>query len=134
MRRPPLAVVIIAFVYIAAGIVGFVYHGVDLVTRRPLEFEIVLVCLIRLLAIIGGVFLLRGRNWARWLLIGWMAYHVVLSAFHTASEAAMHGILLGIISYLLLRERSAAFFRIPATVEASNATEKGPPTEFDAGV
>ena len=34
------------------------------------------------LAIVCGVFLLRGHNWARWLALAWIAFHVVLSAFH----------------------------------------------------
>ena len=30
-------------------------------------------------AIVGGIYVLRGANWARWLLAVWMALHVAIS-------------------------------------------------------
>jgi hypothetical protein len=70
-----------------------------------------LVCFVRLLAIVGGVFLLRGRAWARWLLLAWLAFHVVLSAFHNRVELAMHAGLLVVIGFFLFRPKAAAYFR-----------------------
>jgi hypothetical protein len=57
------------------------------------------------------VFLLRGRNWARWGVIVWLAYHVVLSAFHSALAVVIHTLLLAVIGYLLMRPRESAYFR-----------------------
>src|SRR5262249_39079375 len=62
------------------------------------------------LAIVCGVFLLRGSNWARWLLLAWIAFHVVLSAFHNVFELAMHSLLLVVVAYCLFRPRTSAYF------------------------
>ena len=37
----------------------------------------------RLLQIVAGVFMLYGRNWARWLLVAWIAFHIVVGALHS---------------------------------------------------
>jgi len=42
--------------------------------------------MIRIIAVVGGVFLLMGHNWARWLMLAWLAFHVAVSAFHSLSE------------------------------------------------
>ena len=48
------------------------YHFSEL--RQP---EGVWVGLTELLAILSGVFMLRGQNWARWLALAWIAFHVI---------------------------------------------------------
>ncbi|HLA12673.1 MAG TPA: hypothetical protein VJ023_18960 [Pyrinomonadaceae bacterium] len=101
MNKRPLSVVLIGYVFIAAGIFGFAYHVTDFQTVRPAEYAWVL--LLRLLAIFGGVLVLAGKSWARWLLIAWLAYHTLLSAFHSASEFLFHGLLFAVIAYLLFR-------------------------------
>jgi hypothetical protein len=40
-----------------------------------------------------------------------MAYHVVLSAYHSLSEVLMHALLLAVFTWFLLRPTAAAFFR-----------------------
>ena len=109
MNTRPLSVTLIAWLFIAAGAVGLVYHAGDFRALPPLSFA--LVCFVRLLAVLGGVFLLRGQNWARWLVLGWLAYHVALSALHSAAGVAMHAALLALIGYFLLRPRASAWFR-----------------------
>ena len=47
----------------------------------------------RLLAIVGGVGLLRGHNWARWLLVAWMVFHIGLSLVHSLPELLMHTVI-----------------------------------------
>ena len=111
MTRRPLSVTIIGCLFIVAGTVGLVYHAAEFKTDRPFQYELLLVCLIRLLAIVCGVFMLRGRDWARWGILVWIAYHVVLSAFHTLSELVMHSLLLVIVAWFLLRPRASAYFR-----------------------
>jgi len=110
MTKRPLSVTIIGCLFVAAGMVGLVYHAMEFTTtNRPLQ--LVLVCFVRLLAIVCGIFMLRGHNWARWGLLVWIAYHVVLSAFHSVFEVVMHGLLLAVITWLLLRPRVSAYFR-----------------------
>ncbi len=113
MNKRPLSVTIIGFIFIAAGVIGFAYHITEFKMQRPFEPEIVWVSLVRLLAILGGVFVLRGNNWARWLLLVWIAFHVILSAFHSLFEFVVHGLLFGDIAYFLFRPRASAYFRGP---------------------
>ena len=111
MTKRPLSVTIIGWLFIVAGTVGLVYHATEFKTDGPIQYELVLVCLIRLLAIVCGVFMLRGKNWARWGILVWIAYHVVLSAFHPLSELVMHGLLLAVVAWFLLHPRASAYFR-----------------------
>src|SRR5206468_3983960 len=81
VHKRPITVAIIGYLFIAVGSIGLIYHTVE--ERHPFDGELIWIVLLRLLAIVGGAFLLRGRNWARWLLIAWMGYHVALSVFHS---------------------------------------------------
>jgi hypothetical protein len=76
MNQRPLSVTIVAALLILAGMIGFAYHLTEFVSRSRLQSDDLWVLAVRLLAIAYGVFLLRGRNWARWLAIAWIAYHV----------------------------------------------------------
>ena len=59
--------------------------------------------------------MLRGCNWARWLALAWIAFHVVLSAFHSLPEFALHAVLCAVFAYFLLRPDAALYFRpVPA--------------------
>ena len=109
MKKRPLSVTVISWLFIAAGTVGLAYHLPEF--KGPFNYELVWVCILRLLAILSGVFMLRGRNWARWLLLGWIVYHVILSAFHSLSELVMHGVLLLVVAYFLFQPKASAYFK-----------------------
>ena len=106
MKRP-LAITVLGCLFILAGSAGLVYH----LTDRPLEKGIVLISLVRLLAVIGGVFLLLGHSWARWLLLAWLAFHVGISAFRSLPDTLAHLVLLIVVAYFLLTPPSATYFR-----------------------
>lgn len=95
---------------IAAGATGLAYHFPELL-RQPWPRDILWVELVRLAAIVCGIFLLRGREWARWLALAWMAYHVVLSAFHEAPGLVLHSLFLAAIGWVLLRPAATRYFR-----------------------
>jgi uncharacterized membrane protein len=80
--------------------------------RHPLSNDVVLALIVRLLAVVAGIFMLRGHNWARWLAIVWIAFHVVMSAFHSVPSAAFHALLLAVLAYFLFRRQSTAYFRV----------------------
>lgn len=65
----------------------------------------------QILAIVAGVFLLRGHNWARWLLVAWLGFHVVLSALHPGHDLVVHGVLMAVLVYFLFRAPASEFFR-----------------------
>src|SRR3954469_12246021 len=108
INKRPLPVTIIGWLFIAAGTVGLVYHAREFKLGDPFDNEAVWVSVVRVLAIVGGVFVLRGRNWARWLLLLWMAVHVVLSVYHSLREVIMHALLTTVIAYFLQREKASA--------------------------
>jgi hypothetical protein len=126
MNRRPVSVAIIGCLFLAAGAVGLAYHATEIRAERLFENDAVWVCLVRLLAMVGGAFLLRGRDWARWLLAAWMAYHIVLSAFHSLEQLLAHCLLFGVIAWFLFRPRTSAFFR-RGRVESAQAPENDDP-------
>ena len=63
-----------------------------------------------LAALVAGVFLLRGANWARWLAIAWIAFHVALS-FGSLQRLVVHTVILLLFVYLLFRPSANAYFR-----------------------
>ena len=111
MMNRPIPVVITAFIFIIAGFVGLAYHAHEYFEPGSIKFELVWVLFIRVLAIVCGFLLLRRVKWARWLAITWIAYHVVLSLFHSTSETITHFVLLVIVSFLLFMPKSSAYFR-----------------------
>ena len=120
MNKRPLPVTIIAWLYVVAGVVGLAYHATEFKVARPFEGDVLWVCFVRLLAIVAGAFMLRGRNWARWLSIAWMAWHVVLSTFHPLSELIMHSVLLVMFGFFLFRPGASAYFRNGRTEHRQN--------------
>ena len=111
MNKRPHSVTAIGCIFIVAGVIGLAYHGAEFKAQRPFVYDSVWVLLVRVLAILGGVFLLRGSDWARWFLLIWIAYHVILSAFHSVFELITHSLLFAVIAYFLYRPRVSAYFR-----------------------
>ena len=70
-----------------------------------------MVHLSRLLAIVAGLFMLRGHNWARWLLVAWIAFHIVLSALHSALQLLIHVAIFTVILFFLFRRSASEYFR-----------------------
>ncbi len=66
---------------------------------------------IRALAVVAGVGVLRGFNWARWLLVVWMGFHVGLSARGQLPDLIVHGALSVLVVYFLFRPRAAQYFK-----------------------
>lgn len=110
LARRPIAVLVIAGAYLAVGIIGFVAHFHDFLATPS---EGAWIELTELLAVVIGVFLLRGRNWARWLAVAWIAFHVVLSAFGSIHEVAIHALIAVLIAWLLFRPDTARWFHPP---------------------
>ena len=71
MKKRPLAVTILSWLLIVVGLVGLVYHAQELDLRQPFQNDTVWVELVRVLA------------------MAWIAFHVVISIFHSWSQVAM---------------------------------------------
>ncbi|MBI3579090.1 MAG: hypothetical protein HY276_05310 [Ignavibacteriales bacterium] len=110
MSKLPKLVAFVAWLFIVVGISGLVYHANEFNAKGLFEGEIVWAAFIRLLAIVGGVLLLRKISWARWLLLLWVVYHVVLSTMHSAFELTIHCVVLIVVAYIFLRPATMAYF------------------------
>jgi hypothetical protein len=112
MKRP-LSITILAWIYIAIGVVSFIY-GAPL---HAIHADDVLAESVRLSGIVAGAWMLRGENWARWLAIAWILFHVGLSAFHNLRELAVHTVFGIAIATFLFRPNAARYFRPNANSE-----------------
>jgi hypothetical protein len=106
----PISVTGVAWLFIVVGTVTFVYHSPGLLHPHADDF---LVEFTELLALVAGLFMLWRQNWARWLALAWMGFHVVLSAFPPFQGLVVHILVFGGITYLLLRPDAADYFREP---------------------
>lgn len=121
MSKRPVAIAIIGWLYIAVGVLGLVRGlwplmkpaatsvGTDIRPQPILDSLYVSVS--GLIAGLGGALLIRGCHWARWLLVVWMVFHVLLSLLHSVSELAVHCVLFGTIFWFLFRPQATAYLR-----------------------
>ena len=117
MKNRPLSIILISGLFIAAGVIGIIYHASEL--KDLATPDVSLVFFVRMLAIIGGIFTLRGANWARWLLVVWILYHVILSFFHTSAELIMH-VALSIVVVISLFHAKANYYFKKSEINNSN--------------
>lgn len=107
-NKRPLSVTILGCLYIGVGTIGFADHFTEFLA---FQYDGLWVELIEILAILCGVFVLRGHNWARWVALAWIAFHVILSAFHAFREFAIHCLFCAVIAWFLFRPEAARYFR-----------------------
>ena len=110
MKNKPISVLIVAILLILAGTVGFFYHLQDFSDPDQELYITILVEILRIVAIISGVLLLRRNNLGKWLAIGWVALHVIISALNSVQEMLMHLVILIIITVLLFLPSSSSYF------------------------
>lgn len=109
--KAPWPVLLVAALYIAIGAIGFVAHFPAFHGQYGFHQEDFWIELTEALALLAGIYLLRGRDWARWLALVWIAFHVVLSAFHSLQEMLIHAALCVLIAFVLFGPPSRGFFR-----------------------
>jgi len=109
MKRP-ISVTLISILFITAGIAGIVYHASEWKTMG-MQGETISALGIRLLAIVGGIFALRGSNIARWVLVIWILYHVALSFFHSGMELFTHAAVAVMVMFALFNSRANLYFK-----------------------
>ncbi len=129
MKKRPWSVTFIGWLLIVVGSVVLVaglwpsaHTDASKYPPEPL-YELALICLVRVIGIVGGVFMLRGRNWARWLVVAWIGFHVIIGFTRSIFSSVVHDSILAVAIYVLFRPRASAFFR------GRNEPEKSPPPE-----
>lgn len=108
MGKRPIPVLIVAAVYVLVGVMGFVYHFTELTGGHQ---DAIAIELTELTAVIAGVALLMRKNWARWLALAWVVFHVVISLFHPLGELLIHAVLCILITWLLFQPATARWFK-----------------------
>lgn len=105
MKRP-FQVTVLAWLFIAVGIASTVYH----LMKGSLDRSIAPILLVGTIAIVAGIFLLRGASWARWLILAWLAFHVIVGALNSVQDAMPHLVLLLVVGYFLLGPPTSKYF------------------------
>lgn len=78
-RKPPVFIILIAVAFIAVGLLDIWRASTPLTSSSAPPGDALVVLLIGMTAVLGSMYLLKGHNWARWLLATWMALHVAVS-------------------------------------------------------
>lgn len=116
MNKRPIPVTLVGGVLIAVGAIGIAYHFSEFKSAHPVEYFGVFAA--RLLAIMCGAFLLRGKDWARWLAMAWIAFHVALSYFHSMQQVALHLVVMVVFAAALFNPAANRYFRAQAAGSA----------------
>lgn len=116
-RRRPRPITVIGWFFIIFGSIallsGLLPFGEITFTQRIAELNTHwMVHLSHILQIVAGAGLLYGRNWARWLLVVWIAFHIVISALHSTFQLALHVFIFSVILYFLFRRGSSSYFGV----------------------
>jgi hypothetical protein len=109
MKQRPFAVTVLSWLFVAIGAVAL---GMDV--RFALAhgggINEALIFPVHALAIVAGAFMLRGADWARWLAVLWMAFHVAITVLNAWRDFAFHAIIFAGVTYLLFRADARAWF------------------------
>jgi hypothetical protein len=112
-KRPP-TITALAVLYMVVGLVSTSYHFSEFKTL-PLTFlsiiETFLMFVIGALAVVAGYYMLRGKNWARWLALAWTIFHVLISAFESPWGVIFHGAFVLLLWLLLFSKESNEWFK-----------------------
>ncbi|WP_348262072.1 hypothetical protein P8935_19990 [Telmatobacter sp. DSM 110680] len=108
MKKLPIAVMIVAAIYLLVGVAGFIFHFHELTAGHR---DAIAIELTEMTAVVSGVGLLLRQNWARWLALVWVVFHVFISIFHPLPELLIHAALCGVIAWLLFRPATALWFK-----------------------
>lgn len=110
-RKRPVFVLVIGVLFIAIGLLD-IWLGVSPLANKEAQraSDDLLVASIGIIALVGGIYVLQGHNWARWLLAAWMALHVALSIRQPYALLG-HVVIFGLILAGLFYPAASAYFR-----------------------
>ncbi len=112
MHKRPIAVTLIAWLLIVAGVFAGGVHLSEILSQKSLHLQDLWIPIVGILPAVFGVFILLGKGWARWLALSWMAAHVGISFFDSMQQVAVHSLLLVLIAYCLFRVDARNYFRM----------------------
>jgi hypothetical protein len=107
--KPPVSIMVVSWLLIVGGAFGIASHVKEFHLQH-LQNDMLWIVLTNVTAIVCGLFMLRGSNWARWIAMVWLAFHVIISS-DSGAKLAVHGLLFAVFGYLLFRAPASEFFR-----------------------
>jgi hypothetical protein len=110
MKTCPPTITLISFLFVVIGVISTAVHVWQFKVSRPTFLEEVGVYAIGALAVVAGIYMLRGRNWARWLALGWICFHVIVAAFNQPIGLVIHVVFVGLLAWFLFRRESRRWF------------------------
>jgi hypothetical protein len=115
MKDRPLSITIIGWFFIIFGSIALVSGLLPMVNATTAQRVADLkshwiVHLSHVAQIVSGLFLLRGHSWARWLLVAWIAFHIVISAMHSVVQLTIHVGIFSVILFFLFRRPASEYF------------------------
>jgi hypothetical protein len=111
-RARSRSVIAVGVIFLALGVLDVTRGLAPLFASAPhwhMAIDDAEVLAIGIAALVGGVYLMKGRNWARWLLAVWMAFHVAISVGQPRQLVA-HIVIFGFITFLLFRRAASPHF------------------------
>jgi hypothetical protein len=105
--KPPFPVIVIGCLIIAAGMATLFIH----LLHNPIGPTTFPILILGLSGIASGIFLFKGHNWARWFVLAWLAFHVVVAALNSLSTSLAHLVLLIAVAYSLFSQPSSNYFK-----------------------
>ena len=115
MKTRPLIVTLLGWMLIVVGAGQFVLHAEKI--RLPAHAGDLGVPLFELVILAAGAALLRGSNWARWLALAWIGFHVVISSLNSVLAGVLHGVFFAVFAWLMFRPEVNAWFSAKSTGE-----------------
>lgn len=115
MKARPLSITIISWLFMIFGSIALLSGLLPLTgantAQLVAEFKTHwMVHLSRLAAIVSGLFMLRAHNWARWLLVAWILFHIVIGALHGWIPLMTHVVIFTVILFFLFRRPAREYF------------------------
>lgn len=112
VTRRPLSIIIISLLFILLGVITLVHAAVELINTSDRLTDLKshwMIYVSGMAAVVGGTFLFKGHNWARWLLVVWMAFHIVVGALHGVLPLLTHVVIFSVILFFLFRRPVSAY-------------------------
>lgn len=111
LRQSPKSVLAIGMLFVGIGLLDL-YWGLAPILGGSARWkgDALEVFGIGVAALVGGLWTLKGCNWARWLLAVWMVLHIALSALHP-STVVIHAAIFAVVIAALFNPTASRYFR-----------------------
>jgi len=111
-NRPP-TITVLAVLYMVAGLVSTSYYFNEFKIPPHTFLSIVgtfLMFVIGTFAIIAGYYMLRCKNWARWLAISWSIFQVLVNAVRSPGGIIIQGAFVFLVYLFLFGKEANEWF------------------------